>query len=294
MRRGFTLIELLVVIAIIAVLIAILLPALAGARTASRTTLCLSNIRQLALGWNAYADENKDVMVPHRAPNLPGGTGNPANHYEVGNGLKFRPTWIARMGSYVGIHPFDEPSTTDGRQDFGSRVFTCPLVPDWTDERNSAYGYNYQFLGNSRLTNNTYHNYPVRRTRIQRYDGTVIAADSIGTAASFPLSARLPYSNNGSANEELGNESYTIDPPRLSQTGDISVAPCRNGVDPRHRSRVNVLFTDAHAATIGFETLGYRLEANNSYTFYGGGANPPTNAYFGGTGRDEAPPDLPS
>src|SRR6187401_2819569 len=154
--RAFTLIELLVVIAVIAVLIGILLPALGAARQSSKSTLCLSNLRQLAFGWQAYADENRDVMVAHRAPNLAGGTANPQNWYEVGNGMKFRPTWIARMGAYVGVYPFDEPSTTDGRQDYVSRVFVCPMVPDWTDERNAAYGYNYFFLGNSRITNNRF------------------------------------------------------------------------------------------------------------------------------------------
>jgi len=94
--RAFTLIELLVVIAVIAVLIGILLPALGAARQSSKSTLCLSNLRQLAFGWQAYADENRDVMVAHRAPNLAGGTANPQNWYEVGNGMKFRPTWIAR------------------------------------------------------------------------------------------------------------------------------------------------------------------------------------------------------
>jgi len=62
--RAFTLIELLVVIAIIALLIAILLPALGKAKDSGRQTVCLTQLKQLQLGWELYADANKDVIVP--------------------------------------------------------------------------------------------------------------------------------------------------------------------------------------------------------------------------------------
>jgi prepilin-type N-terminal cleavage/methylation domain-containing protein len=55
-QRAFTLIELLVVISIIAILMAIMMPALAKAREISKRTVCLSNIKQLALACATYAD----------------------------------------------------------------------------------------------------------------------------------------------------------------------------------------------------------------------------------------------
>ena len=54
---GFTLIELLVVIAIIAILAAILFPVFAQAREAARKTSCLSNTKQLDLGWLMYSQD---------------------------------------------------------------------------------------------------------------------------------------------------------------------------------------------------------------------------------------------
>jgi len=62
-RRAFTLIELLVVIAIIAILMAILMPALQRAREGGKRAACLSNLKQLTLAWNMYADENNDRLV---------------------------------------------------------------------------------------------------------------------------------------------------------------------------------------------------------------------------------------
>lgn len=55
--KAFTLIELLVVIAIIAILAAILFPVFAQAREKARQTTCLSNEKQLALGFIQYAQD---------------------------------------------------------------------------------------------------------------------------------------------------------------------------------------------------------------------------------------------
>ncbi len=54
---GFTLIELLVVIAIISVLAAILFPVFAQARSKARQITCLSNMRQLGVGLDMYAQD---------------------------------------------------------------------------------------------------------------------------------------------------------------------------------------------------------------------------------------------
>ncbi len=62
-RNGFTLVELLVVISIISLLMAVLLPALTGARRQARRGVCSSNMRQICLAFNAYAQDNSDWIV---------------------------------------------------------------------------------------------------------------------------------------------------------------------------------------------------------------------------------------
>jgi len=60
---GFTLIELLVVIAIIAILAAILFPVFAQAREKARGISCLSNMKQIALAANMYAQDYDSHLV---------------------------------------------------------------------------------------------------------------------------------------------------------------------------------------------------------------------------------------
>ncbi len=73
-RKGFTLIELLVVIAIIAILAAILFPVFSKAREKAQQTLCLSNVKQLAVALKIYESDWEDSVV------WAGYWGTPANN----------------------------------------------------------------------------------------------------------------------------------------------------------------------------------------------------------------------
>jgi prepilin-type N-terminal cleavage/methylation domain-containing protein/prepilin-type processing-associated H-X9-DG protein len=85
--RGFTLIELLVVIAIIAILAAILFPVFARAREKARQTSCLSNTKQIMLGFLMYIQDYDERLMNH----TPGGIAPSGYRY----------SWVVALGPYV-------------------------------------------------------------------------------------------------------------------------------------------------------------------------------------------------
>ena len=70
--RGFTLIELLVVISIIAILAAMLFPVFARARENARRTSCLSNMKQIGLGFLQYTQDYDESypLASYPAPDV--------------------------------------------------------------------------------------------------------------------------------------------------------------------------------------------------------------------------------
>ena len=120
-RHGFTLVELLVVVAIIALLLSILLPALTKAKEAAKRTVCLSGLRQIAMGEMIYTTDNRGEVAP------PAGTqqwwSNPGDE-----------PWGVVSGYYGGWYrqrnTFADLLCWSG--DLSTKIFRCP-TKSWTD-----------------------------------------------------------------------------------------------------------------------------------------------------------------
>lgn len=265
--RGFTLIELLVVIAIIALLIGILLPALGSARASAYATVNLSNLRSLGQGMALYLNDH-DEMPAFRLPpgqvHTPTGRPRARWHFAVGDyvGQPYSPRdaqeWAAFTGGEAG-------SATDDMDRIDNDVFRDPThdIEDFLGDngeikalRNGSYGYNYQYLGNTRAEgpNGSAARFPVRDVHVLTASKTIVLGDSMGNQNRFLT---------GTGNRE---HSYSLDPPRLDTESNNAVTYAQSDgmspADPRHGGKATVAFLDGHAERRTPVELGYVLDAN--------------------------------
>lgn len=120
-RKGFTLIELLVVIAIISILAAILFPAFSQAREGARRIVCVSNLRQIGMGLQMYAQDHTEMLPGQAAADVSDFAGN-ASGANV----------LATLVPYVG----------------STQIFRCPSAsPDSNNAPTSASDSNYMANG---------------------------------------------------------------------------------------------------------------------------------------------------
>ncbi|MCS6775019.1 MAG: prepilin-type N-terminal cleavage/methylation domain-containing protein [Chloroherpetonaceae bacterium] len=234
-QRAFTLIELLVVIAVIAILAAILFPVFAQAREKARQTACISHLRQQGMAIAMYAQDYE--AYPFHS--------SPASQVP-------RTRWPDYIFPYVK----------------NEMLFRCPsMLPGqeasfrpWAHNPNlrfGGYGYNYQYLGNSRFP------FSAPDALVAVPAQTVAIADTAGVRRDDGSSIAGAYAVDPPLPSARGSRP-TGDPqgygnPDANECGSGNPGPgvwrCRSIPAERHHGMVCVTFCDGHSRVMRLSQL---------------------------------------
>jgi prepilin-type N-terminal cleavage/methylation domain-containing protein/prepilin-type processing-associated H-X9-DG protein len=217
-RRGFTLIELLVVIAIIALLMAILMPALQRVRKQAKGIVCKSNMRQIGIAANLYAEEY-EMRVPR---GLAGGTGK---------------AWFQLFMPFLAQKPIGSDYRTVD-------IYRCPSYPD--KEQTVCYVINgWDFEDKNDMTGKEIL-LPSKLSDCERRAYTIFLADNEDGPWRYIIRK---------ADDEGHNRCDVWNPGHLPTSDSQDITYGRRISQARHRKGSNCLFLDWHVEYIAAEDM---------------------------------------
>ena len=202
-RSYFTLMELLVVMAIITILASLLLPTLGKAKERARQIQCTGNLKQYGTGLGMYVNDNGEYFPRWQVID--------ANNNWV---------WELKKAGYITPAICKCPaaviltsSLVNGKDD----CINNPATP--FAYYNTAYGYNYMYLGSSYYDNWDIYSPPAKLSKIKKPSDMLAVADQ--------------WNNS--------NGAYCVISPSSAPTNKLVI-------HDRHQKGANILYVDGHVA----------------------------------------------